>query len=116
MPQIVGNARLRTEVVNDGIIATHMRCLLRHSLQHILKLAKVLTFTRRSALDEPPPRFRIGQTGFGDTIEYIVLGLYRDDGTVRTALEICLSVVFGWIFVSFLLLDLLIGDGPYPLR
>ena len=97
LPQIVRNARLGPEIVdNRRRIPSRRRSLVRHRLEQALQLPEVLALAGGGALDEALPGIRVREAGVDDSVEDVVFGLDCDDGAVGAVLEILRLVLLGW--------------------
>lgn len=97
LPQIVRNARLGPEIVdNRRCVPSRRRSLVRHRLEQALQLPEVLALAGGGALDEALPGIRVREAGVDDSVEDVVFGLDGDDGAVGAVLEILGLVLLGW--------------------
>ena len=95
LPQIIRDTRLRPEIIHNGRRVPRRR-ILRHGSEEVLQLTEVLALTRRRALDEFLPRFRVREAGIDYAIEDVVLGFNGDDGAVGAILEEFRFVLLSW--------------------
>lgn len=102
LPQIIRNARLGPEIIDNRRRRVPRsgggggRGLVRHRLEQALQLPEVLALAGGGALDEALPGVRVREAGVNDAVEDVVFGLDGDDGAVGAVLEVFGLVLLGW--------------------